>query len=102
MLVDADSLDLRAYGRNLITERSAGNQLHGREDLEVEPEIAITRYRVCTVSHEPQHPFGPDIAARETQIIGLDEWHRKHHRCSARHDQNTATSPHRSAECGLN
>src|ERR1700722_4703561 len=102
MLLDADTLDLRAGSRNLMAERGTGNQLHWHEDLKMDPEVTFARDRVCTVSHEPQHPFGAYIASREAQAFGRDEWHRKHHGCSARHDQNTATSLHRSVECGLN
>jgi len=46
--------------------------------------------------------LGAYVASREAQVFGRDEWHRKHHCCSAGHDQNTATWLHRSVECGLN
>src|SRR5258708_1785094 len=88
MLVDADALDFRISGRNLTTERGAGNQLTWHEHLEVEHEAALAGYRVCAVGHEPQHPFGAGISAGEPQVSGRDEWHSKHHRGAARHDQN--------------
>src|SRR5712671_800711 len=37
MLLDADTLDLRAGGRNLISERGTGNQLHWHEHLKMDP-----------------------------------------------------------------
>src|SRR5580700_4409937 len=35
--------------------------------------MLILLYRVCTVVHEPQHPFGAYIASREAQVCGGDE-----------------------------
>src|SRR5580704_7152229 len=74
MLLDADTLDLRAGGRNLMAERRTGNHLHWHEHLKMDPEVTFARDRVCTVSHEPQHPFGAYIASREAQVFGCDEW----------------------------
>src|SRR5580700_2401352 len=65
MLLDADTLDLRAGGRNLMAERGTGNQLHWHEHLKMDPEVTLARDRVCTVSHEPKHPFGTYVASRE-------------------------------------
>jgi hypothetical protein len=44
-----------------MAERCTGNQLAWHEHLEVDPEVALARYRVRTVGHEPQHPFGAYI-----------------------------------------
>src|SRR5260370_3647819 len=95
MLADADALDFRVGGRNLMTERGVGNQLTWHEHLEVDPEVALARYRVCTVGHEPQHPFRAYIASREPQAFRGDEWPRKHHPRTTRHGQNPPTSLHR-------
>src|SRR5216684_9018219 len=35
--------------------------------------MLILLYRVCSVGHQPQHPFGAYIASREVQVCGGDE-----------------------------
>jgi len=32
--------------------------------------MLILLYRVCTVGHQPQHPFGAYLASREAQVCG--------------------------------
>src|SRR5258706_13258395 len=101
MLADADALDFRVGGRNLMTERGVGNQLTWHEHLEVDPEVALARYRVCTVGHEPQHPFRAYIASREAQACGGMNGRNNEYPLNLGPDQANGTLLHVDDECGL-
>src|SRR5260370_33321069 len=69
MFLSAHPLDLGVRGGDLMAELGVRYELAGNQRLKMKPKPVLARHSIRAVRHEPQHPFGPDVAARAAKAI---------------------------------